>query len=71
MRFYLPQRQMAVRLLQEAMACGELKRVTDPELLIDALYGPLYYRWLMGHVPWTRASLKLLLTCSFQPLRPT
>ncbi len=50
-RFLLPRRHMAVRVVEEAIACGELKRDTDPELLIDALYGPSYYRWLLGHAP--------------------
>jgi len=28
-----------------------LKRGTDPELLIDAINGPLFFRWLHGHAP--------------------
>ena len=43
---YLPRRQMEVQLVEQAIACGELKRDTDPELMIDALYGPLFFRWL-------------------------
>jgi hypothetical protein len=34
-----------------AIASGELKRGTDTELLIDALNGPLFFRWLQGHTP--------------------
>ena len=38
-RFLLPRRRIAIRVVKEAIAGGELKRDTDPELLIDALYG--------------------------------
>jgi AcrR family transcriptional regulator len=50
-RFYLPRRQIQLRLIEEAIACRELKRDTDPELLLDALSGPLFFRWLQGHAP--------------------
>jgi hypothetical protein len=50
-RFYFPRRKMQRRVVDEAIACGELKPDTDPELLIDALYGPCYFRWLRGHAP--------------------
>ena len=50
-RFYLPRRQIQLEVIEEAIACGELKRDTDPELLLDALSGPLFFRWLQGHAP--------------------
>jgi AcrR family transcriptional regulator len=50
-RFYLPRRQVQLKVIEEAIACGELKRDTDPELLLDALSGPLFFRWLQGHAP--------------------
>jgi hypothetical protein len=36
-----PRRQMHQRVVEEALACGELKPDTNPELLIDALYALL------------------------------
>ena len=50
-RFYLPRRQVQLKVIEEAIACGELKPDTDPELLLDALSGPLFFRWLQGHAP--------------------
>lgn len=50
-RFYLPRRQVQLKVIHEAIACGELKRDTDPDLLLDALSGPLFFRWLQGHAP--------------------
>ena len=50
-RYVMPRRRMQRRFTREAIASGELKRGTDPELLIDALNGPLFFRWLQGHAP--------------------
>ena len=50
-RYVMPRRQMQRRFIGEAIASGELKRGTDTELLIDALNGPLFFRWLQGHAP--------------------
>jgi hypothetical protein len=36
---------------EDAIAFGALKPTTDPELLIDMLSGPLFFRWLQGHAP--------------------
>src|SRR6266478_2586838 len=47
-RYVMPRRQMQRRFIREAMTSGQLKRGTDPELLIDALNGPLFFRWLQG-----------------------
>ncbi len=50
-RYVMPRRQMQRRFIGEAITSGQLKRGTDPELLIDALNGPLFFRWLQGHAP--------------------
>jgi hypothetical protein len=50
-RFYLPRRQIQLRVIEEAIACRELKSDTDPELLVDVLHGPLFSRWSQGHAP--------------------
>jgi AcrR family transcriptional regulator len=49
--YYLPRRAAAHAVIQEAIQAGELPSDTDPEILIDALYGPLYARLLLGHAP--------------------
>ena len=50
-RYVRPRRQMQRRIIEDAIASCELKSTTDPELLIDALNGPLFFRWLQGHAP--------------------
>jgi AcrR family transcriptional regulator len=54
-RYVMPRRQMQRHFIREAIVSGELKQGTDPELLIDALNGPLFFRWLQGHAPLKRS----------------
>jgi AcrR family transcriptional regulator len=49
--FFLPRRAMQLGLVKKAIDAGELRKDTDPEVLIDALQGPLYFRNLIGHAP--------------------
>jgi AcrR family transcriptional regulator len=37
--------------IDRAVARGEIPRGSDPDLLLDMLYGPLYHRYLHGHLP--------------------
>jgi AcrR family transcriptional regulator len=38
-------------ILEQGMARGELREDLDPEVAVDSLYGPIYYRLLVGHAP--------------------
>jgi len=49
---FIAQRRDAVRqLLERAIQRGELPASTDVEAVIDGIYGPLFYRLLVGHAP--------------------
>lgn len=49
---FIAQRRDAVRqLLERAIQRGELPAPTDVEAVIDGIYGPLFYRLLVGHAP--------------------
>jgi hypothetical protein len=37
--------------LERGVARGELRAGLDIEVAMDALYGPIYYRLLVGHQP--------------------
>jgi AcrR family transcriptional regulator len=53
---YVDQRRQIQRgIIEDAITFGELKPTTDPELLIDLLSGPLFFRWLQGHAPLDRS----------------
>ena len=53
-RLYLPRRAMARAVIQEAIDAGELAKDTDPEIVIDSLYGPQFFRLIIGHAPLTK-----------------
>ena len=53
-RYVKQRRQIQRGIIEDAIASGELKPTTDPELLIDMLSGPLFFRWLQGHAPLDR-----------------
>lgn len=48
-RFLRPRRQEAYATLRRGIARGELRSNLDLNLLLDALYGPIYMRFLIRH----------------------
>jgi AcrR family transcriptional regulator len=46
-----PRREAAKAALQRGIDQGEFQSNLDPEVLVDALYGPLIYRMLTGYYP--------------------
>lgn len=48
-RYVAPRRRIQSGIIAEAVAAGELEPATDPDLLIDLLNGPLFFRWLQAH----------------------
>ena len=38
-------------IIERAIARGEIPAGSDPDLIMDLLYGPLYHRYLNGHLP--------------------
>jgi len=50
-RFVIPIRQQRRPIVERAIARGEIPKTSDPELIMDLLYGPLYHRYLNGHLP--------------------
>jgi AcrR family transcriptional regulator len=60
-RYVLKRRKVAVKALEEAHASGEMNRSVDPELLLDLIFGPIYFRLLVKHQPLNQAFGKALL----------
>jgi AcrR family transcriptional regulator len=46
-------RAEALRIIERGVGRGEIRRDADPEALLDALYGPVYFRLLGGNSPLT------------------
>jgi AcrR family transcriptional regulator len=50
-RFLYPRRAAAKAIIQQGIENGEFDPSLDPELAIDILYGSIYFRLLVGHLP--------------------
>ena len=50
-RVQAPRRAGAKRILEEGITRGELRADLDRDAVLDAIYGPLYYRFLVTHQP--------------------
>ena len=48
-------------LLMRAVATGEIRAEVDLEVAVDLIYGPIYYRLLVGHAPLDREFTDRLL----------
>lgn len=46
-----PRRDEAKVVLQRGIECGELRKDLDLDVVVDALYGPIWYRILVPHAP--------------------
>lgn len=44
-----PRRQVAREIVRRAIQSGELRRDLDPDVVLDALYGPFYHRLLVPY----------------------
>jgi AcrR family transcriptional regulator len=53
-RWVSPRRTATIAELQRAKNAGELQSETEPEILIDAIFGAIYYRLLLRSSPLTR-----------------
>ena len=66
-RWILKRRAVATSVIRAAIAAGELARDTDPEVLLDALYGGLYYWLLIGIKPPTEKQVEALWRTVMKP----
>src|SRR3954447_767931 len=55
-------------LLERAMTAGELRSNLDLEVTLDLIYGPLFYRLLVGHAPLDPGFTDTLLDQALQGL---
>jgi len=50
-RFWAPRRDVSRARLERAVALGQVREGLDHEIVLDAIYGPLWVRLLVGHQP--------------------
>lgn len=60
-RLVQPRRDRARLIFARAIDRGELPAGTDVELALDLLYGPVYHRFLQGHLPLSRGFVESVI----------
>jgi AcrR family transcriptional regulator len=69
-RLVQPRRNRARPIFERAIARGELAADTDVELAMDLLYGPVYHRFLQGHLPLTETFVEAVIDAVLRGLLP-
>lgn len=67
--FVLARRAEGRALLERAIKQGELRRSLDVEVALDLLYGPIFFRLLLGHAPLDAAFVDRVLDTALYGLR--
>jgi len=67
---YIARRAAAGAVIERGIARGELRRGVDPGIVIDLLYGAVYYRLLVSHDPPTPRDADTLIDHVFTGLGP-
>lgn len=68
--FVLARRQEGKVWLEAAQKAGELRKGLDLEVALDMLYGPLFFRLLMGHAPLDEAFMDKVLDEALEGMKP-
>ena len=68
-RWTMPRRKMAIAYFRQGIRDGFLKADVDPNVMIDLLYAPLYYRLQMGTGPLSEAYVDEVFDHAMKGLR--
>ncbi|UXI66877.1 TetR/AcrR family transcriptional regulator [Tahibacter amnicola] len=59
--FVMARREEGRALLASAVEAGELRADLDADIALDLLYGPVFFRLLMGHAPLSAAAVDAVI----------
>ncbi|HAV1630870.1 TPA: TetR/AcrR family transcriptional regulator [Enterobacter hormaechei subsp. steigerwaltii] len=69
-KWLLPRRKVASAYFQAAREAGELRDDINTSALIDALYGPLYFRLLLGHDVIDKSFIERIVDMAMMGIAP-
>jgi AcrR family transcriptional regulator len=67
-RFWQPRRNLSIERLQQAIRDGAVRSDVPVETALDALYGPLWIRLVIGHQSITAKAVDEILDCVWPAL---
>ncbi|MEM6868897.1 MAG: TetR/AcrR family transcriptional regulator [Cyanobacteria bacterium P01_C01_bin.121] len=70
-RFLNVRRGAAQQVIVQGIASGEFDPDLDPDIAMDLLYGPIYYRLLVQHLPLDKQFVATLTDRAFRALSST
>ncbi|MGH9191025.1 MAG: TetR/AcrR family transcriptional regulator [Acidimicrobiales bacterium] len=69
-RFVQDRRQPIVERLRAAVADGQIRADADPELLVDLLSGPIFYRQLLRRTRTSDHDVRAMIAAALASVRP-
>jgi AcrR family transcriptional regulator len=67
---FQPRRKATAKVVRQAQASGALRGDVPPDVIIDLLYGPIFYRRLLRQEPATDAFVRQVFENAMAGLRP-
>jgi AcrR family transcriptional regulator len=67
---FQPRRKATATVVRQAQASGALRKDVPPDVVIDLLYGPIFYRRLLRQEPATEAFVRQVFENAMAGLRP-
>lgn len=68
---FQPRRRATARVVRQAQASGELRRDVHPDVIIDLIYGPIFYRRLLRQEPTSDAFIRQVFENAMEGVRPS
>ncbi|MCZ8516695.1 TetR/AcrR family transcriptional regulator [Paenibacillus filicis] len=68
-QYILPRRAAARRILQASILRGEIRSDIDIDVVLDMIYGPIYFRFLIHKRPLETSFLETLIDYTLQAIR--
>jgi AcrR family transcriptional regulator len=69
-RFLLKRRAQGAGAIVAGQRRGEIRTDVDPDLALDLIYAPIYYRLLIGHAPLSERYAEQIVDTALDGLRP-
>ncbi len=69
-QFVQPRRALAKLVIESGIAAGEIEPTINPDVALDIVFGPIYFRLLVRHAPIDEAFIKELPRTVLRALMP-